>query len=428
MTSLARRSGKMNLIYGNQGVPIPEGFDGTVPFTIKNSGGSFSAPGLDLSVYAASIPTDAVYVDGATGSDSNDGSSSNPLKSLNKAINSFTENTIYVKPGTYYRNVVSGKGGAFKGVTVTRSLRVIPWPGESGYIYLTSAEGGLSWASDPTYTNCYTATRSVTGNVVDLTNLDSDGVPTPLTKQTSETNTNNNANSWYIDGANKVFVRTFDDREPDDDILVIVSETNAKFQEANTFYFEKCRFIGGNLVGYVNIDTDSTQPVFYADDCWFGYSTGSNGFASLGAYTILNNCKAMYNYLDGFNYHVGNSVDCTAYEVDCTAFANGLTHPSTSTHNASTTHEDSRIVRVNGTYKNTKGPIIADTDTSQAWLLGCAMEDSQGTAGNNYNCGGYKTWLDTCTFSGSTGDIVVYGGGAIYTRNTEPREETDTPY
>lgn len=401
---------------GPQLLSAPDGFDWTPPaeFAVYKSGSSYNVGEFDVAQYAPTGTT--YYVDVNSGNDSTgDGSEGNPWKSVYKALSQADVDVVRMMPGTYHRQA---PGGGTAGVSITRSVSITKWPGQEGVVYLTTAQANLSWSLDGTYTNTYTTSRSATVDVVDRTQTDANGDFERLTLQASAADVDANPGSWYISGST-VYVRTVDDRAPDSDILVIVSEPNVQPRGDIIIYMEGIHVIGGSAGGVDFQSTATSQtPKFYAKNCQFGFAY-TNGVSLSGVDTsILQGCTAYKNVDDGYNYHVLDSVVPHAIEIDCIGRSNGDGADNIS--NGSSIHDAGSIIRVNCSYLANIGPNCVDVGSSESWCLGCTANDSaSGVSGNDVGfASDGEMWLDGCAASGNEDDINAITGGTIYTRNT----------
>lgn len=392
----------------------PAAFDnGRIPINVYRNDDVYQAVGLNFDTYRNLATGTIKYVDGTSGSDSNAGTAAAPYGSVSKAL---TEGAaiVYIKPGTYYRNITVG--GSAKNFTCTSTTRLARWPGETGEVLLTSAENISSWTNDATYTNTYTCTRSSTYKVVDITDTDAYGHYPAMTLAASAAECNTTAGSYYVTGST-VYVRTHDDRAPDDDVLVLVIENIITAAGHLSLILENITFIGGagRTLRVYNTQSGEIANV-YANGCIFSHSYNDDAFEHTGGDVILIDCMACYANRDGFNYHAGYNVSAFVIEINCTAYDCGL-DDANDNNNASTAHETSKIIRVGGTYTNTKGPVVGDVDTSTAWLVGCTISSSASAgAGGDIGYLGATSWLDGCAVSDSA--IDIYGSTMVYLRNT----------
>lgn len=151
-------------------------------------------------------------------------------------------------------------------------------------------------------------------------------------------------------------------------------------------------------------------------------NTYSNGLAILGGKAIVNKCVAYNNSFDGFNYHENGTVINQTFEIDCTSYNNGLTALTAAdgqSSNATTTHNGSKIVRVNGDYYNCHGGVVADLNAESA-NFGCksgisTVTDSTNYADrmSNYWCSGGAMYLYDCDSYSSKYDTSSVNHGSI---------------
>jgi len=126
---------------------------------------------------------------------------------------------------------------------------------------------------------------------------------------------------------------------------------------------------------------------------------------------IFQNCSSIQSFGDAMNYDARNTIVTSAIEIDCDFGYCG----TTSSDQASTSHNGCFVVRLNGEYHNTSGQNIATAQVeTYEWLLGTEMYTS--TLGRGYESSGLS-WLDSCYIHDVTKDLVNAVGSTIYTRN-----------
>jgi len=350
------------------------------------------------------------YVDVVSGDDSNAGTSPlAPLQKLSTAIGKSGVKVIYIAPGRYTRQ------SGFSGAIIASDLAII----KNG-IGIVSIDRGqeVTWTVNGTYANVYQCTRSTVHNIVDKSNLDADGDYTELELQSSIADVSAGVNRWYTDGTID-YVRLFDDRTPDADILVLVTDELARFKGNVTVYMEGVELVGGNSGAcYINTATTDEYPELYAKDCKFTFSRG-NGLSFYGSRAILQNCIASKNKADGFGYHAENSAIPVVVELNCTGRKNG-TVDGTANDNGSSIHDAASCVRLSGVYTENIGPNVIDIGLSESWNLGCMMLDSAAdVTGVNHGVSiAGSMWLDTCTVTGNITDLVAAAASTLNHRNT----------
>lgn len=167
--------------------------------------------------------------------------------------------------------------------------------------------------------------------------------------------------------------------------------------------------------------------------CSFINST-SNGVNALGGNIYLFNCSAHDNGADGFNYSNNSTSFANVAEVNCTVYDNG--NGSHNSDNASTMHNGGSIVRVNGTYYNCHGGVVADISASssektRSCNYGCYAYDSTGT-GSYSACFWASTfaemWLYCCRVAGSDYELSASGGAKITSYALDTDRDTPDDY
>lgn len=389
----------------------PSGFTGlTRFFNVYRRGDRTFYTDFDFDVYrpfAASAADTTLYVDVATGSDSNPGTAALPLKSIYQAVHARSGNVqVYVRPGVYAGN------DSWRDANPTSTRLVVePWPGFSGRIISRRSATGLTWTLNTGST--YQATVASAGSVVDAANIDANGDFTRLTLRTSIALVDANPGSYFFSGG-IVYVRTFDSRAPDSNLHVFLDARNGRYQQdGGTVWLKGIDFEGGSRPLQQACLTAGQFNTGYFWDCSMKYSGGTsglNGFNTDGrCFSYLKSCIAASNWSDGFNYHnFSGGLPTVSVEIDCIGRNNGFS--GAGINNGSTTHDGGTAVRINGQYFGNENRQVHDVNSSYSWNLGCTARDSRGsTARVNFAAGtgtGDSTimWLDQCTSTGSDND------------------------
>lgn len=205
--------------------------------------------------------------------------------------------------------------------------------------------------------------------------------------------------------------------------VTIDNGTGDPIKFKKSMYCDGIHFKGGNNTVIVEIGADD---VSYFENCTFSDSTTLNGLAVLGGTSYVINCTAYGNAFDGLNYHANGSVVNHALEVGCVSYGNGharLTYDDGQSSNATTSHDGSYIVRVNGDYKACHGGVVADKECLSA-NYGCKSGISTVTDQaypdrmSNYWSSKATMYLYDCESYGSKYDTAVINGGTI-TSNIE---------
>lgn len=392
---------------GVAAVAVPSWFDWNPDFTINRVGdGSFtvSISADDLRPSAGT----ALYVS-PNGNNANSGASALLAKrSIANAYNAGAT-TVIAEPGDYTRQ------NGFEGITLAaRDLILINADPDAGDVVVARFEPptALTWIQDGTYLNVWHCTRSTAVAVRDRSVVDANGNIERLTPQASVQLCSENPGSQFISGST-VNVCLSDERQPDDDVLIFLSGTNvaiSAIMAGRTFWVgEGIEFWGGDTpVGTVGLAVADGSRIV-CDGAKFKYATSAssgNGISvSNLAECYLFNCNAEANNLDGFNYHYSGGGEGHALEVNCIARDNGLTGGS---NQGSSTHEDGRIIRVNGLYIDNESEAVLDINTSQSWNLGCR---GSGSSHNFEVANSAIMTLDSCiSDNASIGDLEVSTG------------------
>lgn len=195
----------------------------------------------------------------------------------------------------------------------------------------------------------------------------------------------------------------------------------------NNVYCENITFKGGNNTVISQQSSGTKVSVFYR--CKFAEAYRSNGLSIMGGLAYIFECEAFGNAYDGFNYHANNSVVTNTLEVNCKAYNNGqynLVGADGQSSNATTSHDDCPIVRLNGEYYACHGGIVADKDCDSA-NYGCIAgistitdEANYPDRMSNYWCSYGNMWLYDCISYGSKYDTAVVNGGTIVADVTYP--------
>lgn len=213
---------------------------------------------------------------------------------------------------------------------------------------------------------------------------------------------------------------------------VIIDNINGQNSPINikkSAYIKGIHFKHGNNTAKATL-TASDTVVF--EDCIFSESDGtlwSNGLAILGGNTILIKCCAYNNAYDGFNYHTNGSVLNYTYEINCKSYNNGSAELSSSngqSSNATTAHDGSHIIRINGDYYACHGGVVADLSSYSA-NYGCKSGISTVTDAvnypdrmSNYWCSGGTMYLYGCDSYGSKYDTAKVSNGQIISDKVYP--------
>jgi hypothetical protein len=378
------------------------------------AGGVFSHT-LDLSRNRYSGASGLYYVDWINGNDSNSGASGAPLKTISAALAKSDvcgiELAAGLHPGTSWNN------------TYTRPDRsVTMWCASSDKATICNAEDSVvnGWTLNTGST--YQTTRTdATTRVVDLSNRSADHVPQELTSQSSIAAVDANPGSYYSDsGSGKVYVRTFDSRSPDEQIVVQIGTITPRgpFTSANRFLsLENLIFIGASTGTGVGSPTyDIASCVYFRLDCetWYGTEWDHNF-----AYEVCcHRCWGGKSSSDVLDYRTNvMGLECECVNVD--------SGPG-DTDNASTCHNNATKIACNCNYRRAQR-VAHDINTTDNWYIDTDIKqaiDNGGTdVGHAVVAGSFglseatRTWLDGCRVGDSANeDIVANDTAAIVCR------------
>lgn len=392
-------------------------YGSTLPFTVNYTGITFST---DVTMTDYKITPTTTYYVATTGSSGNTGLTvGSPKATVDQAIAlgnaSGSPYEIQVAAGTYDRNKRWS-------TSPTQDCNIIG----SGTCIL-SAEQALTYTADG---GAYTATRSAVEWVYDTDFTDANGTYQRLDLAASVAACQATAGTWFTDGAD-VWVHTSDSRDLSADnsgIKVFLGVQGGQMQSNNTLYIENIDFEGFYRFCVRMQNTSS------AGGAKFYMNGGSAKYAQEGEVgngnnirldgvdeAILKDVVTADAYLDGFNYHDLNGVITTAYEIDCESYDCG--YSGSASNNASTIHDGSKIIRVNGVYQGAEGRNIHDIDDGSISInLGSNSNNSRGSGTSNDinftngdgDGGLSKMYLINCKSSGSEVDVRSNDGAITY--------------
>lgn len=340
---------------GSESLTVP--FAGyTLPVTLTRTGGTY---GASINHEAMHRRTGGVtkYVDPVAGNNANDG---------------LTWATAKKDPGnaTFDRGRYNVAEIVLRGGVYTRAQSTLPVGVSGGRSDIViRAELGTR----PVFTQCDTSTAwtvhtgaaykvSLSGpNIVfDLTApKDADGLPIPLVPVADAATVAATPGSCYNSGSVQ-YVRLFDGRVPGTSVLVSRNTYNLNTTGADpvapfSVLLEGIEFWGGL---YARVKGWRAGDQLLAKDCAWRFAK-ENGLGIQAVDTVLIDCAATANGIDGFNYHDIDGRSGQALEINCSGVGNGRTAGGSS-QNGSTAHDTYKIVRVGGVYKDNPGPNVAD--------------------------------------------------------------------
>lgn len=398
-------------------VPPPSALAWQPPVNVYKQGGSFST-NFNPDAWKP-ITTATIWVSPTGNDTTGNGSQATPYRSPKKAWQiaaGLADNGIAIRilPGIYDRNMTPGNTACDKDLLVTAE--------GSGVVFSQRFEP-QTWTLDTA--GVYRATRGAVITVEDETWLDARGAIRRLDRKNTLAECQGQAGSWYTDGTT-LYVHAIDNRLPDASILVMASVGNTIFAGNHRWYFDGVTFEGGNASAFAVTSAPSigasASTIFVRCTFRCGGGTDGNGLGlNSVALSICYLCTAYSNGKDGFNYHF-NSRTGRCIEINCVSYSNGTSGDTSD--NATTIHEDGKILRVNGNYHHTIGPVLADINTAMSWNLGCTcgpslLGDSSAVDADVYALNNAIIWLDSCVVGGSYWSANANSASAtVYYRNT----------
>ncbi|PPA70031.1 hypothetical protein [Jeotgalibacillus proteolyticus] len=332
-----------------------------------------------------------IYFDSVNGNDTlGNGTLSNPFRTLNKAKDT-------AKVAAEPKIIIKGLSeivelGQFNKGNNTREvmpegkiISIIPFNDKNKFKFINGRNSNtLTWVSSD---GIYKTTRNLVSNVMDFTYLDVNGVPIPFEKKTTLELCVETPFSYYTNGTELWVNRN--GSVPDTNVWAILTTANYTWDiSGSTLYLKDVEFYSGSDV-YGNCDIKGNlASVFVGDNVtyWGGLihsvnnNNGDNGLSIEGVGRVYNfNSKATYNGKDGFNYHY-NTIDlvdrrkCTVFEFECEAYEQGR-YKTLSNNNATTAHEGVTIFRVSCIGYDTYGPVCADVNGCNIYMVDCHMRE-----------------------------------------------------
>lgn len=439
-------------------VPIPSAFtynlEGASFSLIDNSTGpaiavcSKTAKQIFAGTSTVQTSPAATYYVAATGSDSNNGTSSGtPFATLSKAIT--TANTggvatkIYMASGTYYRASLPGSTPVYPAV----DLAIVA---TGGRVTLGTFDSFTSPGKDATYTNTYSWTRSNVDRVMDIVNHDKYGHYNELLYVTTPAICNITPGSWtqsgstlYVNRADGAAVTASNTRYYLTTVSPLILNAGVSLYLGNEDGYSGFDFEGGFLgcLVYSFSSAPTTKKIVVAENCTFRYaggllSTSARGISaeSLNGRSWFFNCDASHNITDGFNNHNGlSAANNGMVTVNCTAFNNGAgPNVGQQSNNGWTSHENCMSADFGGRYEDNHGGTCRSINTSISLLAGTYVKNDQGdrmftggtlppTAFQTDNTASYYCFRTKAEMAGGQFAYNANGAGAnIYLRQTWP--------
>lgn len=408
-------------------------FSGTpTPYTISQATtGAVSISYAETDEASAAGTKIEYWVDPVGGDNANSGLTSGlPKKTVGAvtALSASNPKVIWLAPGIYYRDTSPA------GVTYSHLQHMTMKP-TSGRALLTTALSPAEITTNGGWTAsgaAYGTPATSVGNVFDASSLDYRGVPRRYTNVANLAAVQALAGSW-AEVSGTVYVRCFDGRAPDDDVLVNMKTGGFTVtpRAAKTVYFKDLGFLMGSTSSdCVRVSTQAaTTGYFTAINCFFG----GGGADALGirntTLSWLRQCTAAHGKVDGFSGTRNHALAMDVVEYLCHAFNAGAGGSGT-TNNCSTYHEGSRVLRLGGVYYSALGPVVADVNGCKSLNINCSSSRSLLGSGAgaaswyaNNSVGSIETspagkqWLVRCAGGESLYDISAETSAAQFYRN-----------
>ena len=333
---------------------------------------------LDLSSYDTN---NIIYVDRDNGNDNNDGSSANPKKTIKGAlttISSLTGNNwkVICKTYLFFRNEFISEITGSDTYDMYKNIVIEPYD-LTKKIVVTTAQDNLTWTSDGN--GVYHTTRSSVWDVYDMTDKDVYEVYKKIPQVDSLTDCQNIVNTYYKSGST-IYIHTKTGSAPTTTTYMVnLALSTGCFNIRNNLWL-RLRNIDFYVSGYMDFHNASSdyENTLICENVGIYYCGDNNGFSINNVKNVyMINCKTGYNLRDGFNYHFTTMPTETisktiVYEKNCISFENGIGDVNL-TNNCSSIHEGGNIIRVNGVYKNSQGPVIADINSSKVLMINCGI-------------------------------------------------------
>lgn len=313
--------------------------------------------------------------------------------------------------------------------TISKSINIIAK--NKGKVWFKTCSD-LTYTKVDGYEHVYTTTRSGVLKVWNISQREK-GIFTELTAVNSIANVESTEDSYYIN-SNQVYLHLHNDIIPSDDNINLSISLGANTLTFNNFtqdtkiYIEGINMLDANNGGIVTNNATNYDVYLTVKNCKI-YNNLSNSYAydgvsNKGCYSICDNVEIYNGGKDGFNYHAGSNKQAIGIEIDCIAtdFGLGRTSSSQLSNNATTAHESSETIRVNGIYGYCNGGCVADVNSTKGIMYGCIIFDSYGQSYDVLAQTDSTLYLYDCYLKGSraTYNLLTSGTNAhIYYKNTQ---------
>ncbi len=373
---------------------------------IWNDGGTeiFTDYNFDTIPNAITGTTGYVDLDAAVNGNGAIGTPFNTMASLNaSAFNIF---------------MVKGRGRQNNSIVAfAKNAKILPWTG-AGFVppeLTTQTPTDLVWTQNGTQPTVYDATwPSGSGfitNVCDRAVVDSNGSYTGYMSFTTLANVAAAAGRfWYESATNTLHVRTIDGRVPDNNIIGLIGAgsiigATAAISANRYIYVEGVRTLGGAYGCFMG-NTGSATLFVGLNNCEFSSAGGTEAatYMSGRSQGYVRNCKSFYNRDDAFDYNSTSS----------SLFLEWYNKSGSNTYtgnaiNGSTSHENSRVIRVKCEYLNTAAKCLQDINNSKSYNIRITAGGARAASPDDFPyatnsvTGLTEMWLIECTTTQANG-------------------------
>ncbi|SDS04177.1 Protein of unknown function [Halopseudomonas litoralis] len=367
----------------------------------------------------------SIYIDRATGDDSNPGTAALPFRTVSAAL-------VAVNAGGQPCDVtISGGEYTYEDIgampILTQSVNLVCMDPVPAVLSLSARD--LLWSPTSGRAGVFEATPAAAAPLwgYDKSNLDPWGEEIPFTPVSSVDLVESTPNSCFVEGG-VIYVQTHNSRVPDGSIRVLL-DVDGLNAGATKYYIENVHILGGKQrsLRCTNM-TDDTKADSMTYRCRFSYSYANACYGTLRRLGRLYAVQCVASWAragDGFSYTTSGIRTTDIVEIDCIGHDNGRF--SGRDNNGSSIHHAGRIIRINGDYPNNIKNIADTGDGSQTWMVNSSASDSTDESGSEeysinfiFSGGEVKAWLDTCVSrGGSVVDFYVGEGAQVFVRNTD---------
>jgi hypothetical protein len=398
-------------------VKIPDWF--THPMlpnlSIKRIGGIATIQGKTTEDFRRVNVTPSIkYVNGSTGLDTNNGDTElTPYLTFTKAQQANPDRIVLLTSGLYCCANVStlyNRKTSYE-VICTAEEKATLFTGRNGNYYTWTAQGG----------DVYRCPLTVNDNVFDYTQQVNNS-PLQLSKKTTLADCQGENNSYFNDGT---YLYIHLSRQPDINIAVVRYNISASSPLTDIYlYFENVSLLGG-----ITASATTTKIIVTLKNSKLVDNNNANLVTLLGnVWYWSETTPIMGAFQDCLNLHGSGEYSPAAVVLFSSLLYAGV-GVSEGNNNASSCHENSRMLGIGCTYGYSDGPVVHDIGTALSFYIDCdalestsiVSETKSAWAVSNGGTAVVKMALDGC----SGGSITTFGAenrseanaSKIYVRN-----------